>query len=469
MPPSMSSETIDRGPQGAVASTPENLSSRLKTASMNSPNSPVPSSFEDHPSSPKYISGGVHELGHDFNGQELQEQGDMLHSGGQTSSVDDESDRPIQYSPIRLNWTVRGYESSVHWNRQPSIPSIISVLEQVLGSDEILHIEPTWDGLYNKFYTVHCQEDTKYVMKLTLPVCPRTKTESEVATIRWTVANTNLWGAMPEVVAYSSSPDNPTGCEWMLMEHLPGKRLSECWKDITLEAKERIVLVLAKYAQCVFETQFKQIGSLYPAPLPSRGKRYQVGKICSRRFFWEEGTRIEPNQGPFSSIKEWWQRRMNLANEHVWLRFDSIMHGRDDTERQRIWRLINMSGVESRLWQLHEHLFPAKEKHDDEGGHTIEAIGRPMLVDDAMSLGSDQASELSSQDDLEDGEIREEDDEEEATLCNPLRLGAYGFGPDSTIEPSTDRHVFHRALEHRTPEPQSPTPSHASSTSTLTG
>ncbi|KAI4603550.1 hypothetical protein KJ359_003366 [Pestalotiopsis sp. 9143b] len=466
MPPSMSGEEIDPGPQSAVASTPEHLSSRQKTESIHSL---ALCSFEEHPSSPIHISDGAHELDHDFNRQELQEQGDMSHSGGQKSCVDDESDRPIQYSPIGLNWTVRGYDASVHWNRQPSVPSIISVLEEVLGSDEILQIEPTWDGLYNKFYTIHCEEDKKYVMKLTLPVCPRTKTESEVATIRWTVANTNLWGAMPEVVAYCSSPDNPTGCEWMLMQHLPGKRLSECWKNITLEAKERIVLVLAKYAQCVFETQFKQIGSLYPAPLPSRGKRYQVGKICSPRFFWEEGTRIEPNQGPFSSTMEWWQRRMNLANEHVWLRFDSIMHGPPDIERQRIWRLINMSGVESRLWQLHEYLFPAEDKDDDEDGHTIEAVGRPVLIDDAMSLGSDQASEQSNQDELEEGEVREENEDEEATLSNPLRLGAYGFGPDSTLEPSADQHAVHRAIEHQTPERQSPTPSRASSTSTLDG
>ncbi|ETS83423.1 hypothetical protein PFICI_05299 [Pestalotiopsis fici W106-1] len=309
---------------------------------------------------------------------------------------------PVKYSKIGIRWTICGYDAIAKWERIPSIGSIVSVLKKALGSEEEYQVKHMWNGPYNKFYSVDCG-DEGYVMKITMPVCPRTKTESEVATIRWTAANTTLRGLLPEVIAYSSSANNPIGCEWILMKRLEGTPLSSCWRDITLEAKELIMKTLAQYSECVYRSRFKQIGNIYPAPLPGRGRRYQVGKIASMRFFWDRGAEIEPNQGPFSSSKEWFHRRLNLASEHLWLRFPAIQHG-PPKERERIWRLIHMSGVKSRLWQLHDRLFPTDQGDDDENGHTISAIGRPVVVNDSRLTvrgGSSIPSEGGEQDNFE--------------------------------------------------------------------
>ncbi|KAF3026777.1 hypothetical protein E8E14_014865 [Neopestalotiopsis sp. 37M] len=311
----------------------------------------------------------------------------------------------VKYARIGIRWTICGYDAIAHWERVPSVESIIGVLKESLGSDEEYQVKHIWDGPYNKFYSVDCG-DKGYMMKVTLPVCPRTKTESEVATIRWTAANTNLRGLLPEVIAYSSSANNPIGCEWILMKRLKGTPLSSCWRDVSLESKELIVKALAHYSEDVYKNRFKQIGNIYPAPLPGRGRRYQVGKIASMRFFWDKGAELEPNQGPFPSSKEWFQRRLNLAAEHLWLRFPAIQHG-PQKERERIWRLIHMSGVGSRLWQLHDRLFPAHDDGDtDEDGHAVQAIGLPVLVgesgDFALQDGSSEQSEGDERETLQD-------------------------------------------------------------------
>lgn len=279
---------------------------------------------------------------------------------------------------ISIRWEAQGFNAVPKWEQEPDIRSIIQVLKDKLGSDKQYEVQHIWDGAYNKFYSVDL-EDCRYVMKLTLPVCPRTKTESEVATIRWTAATTTLRSLVPDIIAYDSSANNPIGCEWILMKRLEGVPLSTCWREVSLGCKERIVKALAKYAICVHLNQWKQIGSLYTAPLPCRGRRYQVGKITSMRLFWNRGRAIESDHGPFRTNREWVQRRLNVAHEQL---RDHCSRMKDQSRKEQtlLWRMLSMSGVEARLWSLYDMLFPPPPPDEEPDDHEIVAIGRPRLV-----------------------------------------------------------------------------------------
>lgn len=284
----------------------------------------------------------------------------------------------IVHPKISFRWEIHGYDATVKWDRIPDIESIRDLLRCKFGTNKHYNIEHMWDGAYNKFYSVD-MDDKRYILKLTLPVCPRTKTESEVTTIRWTAASTNLRSLVPDVIDYDSSANNPIGCEWILMRRLEGVPLSTCWREVSLGSKERIVKTLAEYASHVYRNQFKQIGSLYSAPLPGRGRRYQVGKLVSMRLFWNKGKDIESERGPFPTNREWAVRRLNIAHEQLWDHFNKIKSW-PKTEKDLLWRMLGMSGVEARLWTLYDVLFPPTQLEEEPDDHEIMAIGKPQLI-----------------------------------------------------------------------------------------
>lgn len=267
-----------------------------------------------------------------------------------------------EYREIGIQWEINGFDIMPKWEREPSLDAITQTLRARIGRDNTYGIKHLWDGVYNKFYSVNFVSN-RYVIKLTLPVCPRTKTESEVATMRWTRANTNL--PLPSVIDYDSSANNPIGCEWILMTRVEGVPLSSCWREIELGSKERIVRAMAEYATLVWNKQFSGIGNIFPAPLLTSSKKFQVGEVATMRFFWHKGPVIETERGPFTTTREWAFRRLNMAHEQMRERLDE-MKTRSRAERERVWRMLNMSGTYSRLWQLYDRLFPSQVVDEDE-------------------------------------------------------------------------------------------------------
>ncbi|KAI0127267.1 hypothetical protein BJ170DRAFT_732949 [Xylariales sp. AK1849] len=247
------------------------------------------------------------------------------------------------------------------WTSEPRISSIVKVLQKELSVIKKYTVAHLWNGTYNKFYSVNF-DGKEYVMKITLPVCPVTKTESEIATLKWSHANTNL--EVPHVVAYSSSPDNAIGCEWILMTRIQGRPLSTTpWKDVPYVTKLNITKRLAEYTAQVYKKQFEGIGNLYPPSPGAQVRIPQVGELVSRPFFWGVRPEIETNRGPFSTNREWVLRRLNLAHEDLWERQRQMRTG---PEQKLIFRMLGMSGVCSRLWNLHDKLFLPESTRDQD-------------------------------------------------------------------------------------------------------
>ncbi|KAI1403631.1 hypothetical protein F4819DRAFT_505960 [Hypoxylon fuscum] len=183
-----------------------------------------------------------------------------------------------------LEWVRDGNSSSEmpKWTVEPTIYSIVLTLQKVIGPQNQYVVEHHWDGVLGKIYFVS-YEQNHFVMRLSLPVCPNIKTESEVATLRWIYKNTNL--PVPRVHHYDSSRTNPIGFEWILMDRLEGTPLSQCWHDITQDAKERIVKQVAAYAVVAFEKQFRGIGNIYPSELNDPESPPRVGEMVSMTLF----------------------------------------------------------------------------------------------------------------------------------------------------------------------------------------
>ncbi|KAI1383722.1 uncharacterized protein F4822DRAFT_48809 [Hypoxylon trugodes] len=168
------------------------------------------------------------------------------------------------------------------WTVEPTIHSIVKTLQQAIDPSKQYNVRHLWDGTYAKLFSVlYDQKD--FVMRVSLPVCPKIKTETEITTLRWIHENTNL--PVPKVECYHSSRDNPMGFEWNLMSRVDGQPLSQCWNIVTQGAKERIVKQIAEYAATSFKKQFRGIGNLYLSEPHVTDSQYQVGEMVSMALF----------------------------------------------------------------------------------------------------------------------------------------------------------------------------------------
>ncbi|TRX93624.1 hypothetical protein FHL15_005596 [Xylaria flabelliformis] len=147
------------------------------------------------------------------------------------------------------------------WTFEPTIQSVIATLKVAIGPDHDYGVQMLHNGSLSKLYTVSF-DNQAFVMRVCLPLCPRTKTEAEVATLSWISQYTGL--PVPRMRAYDSSRNNPLGYEWLLMTKLEGKPLSSCWPSITMGSKERLVKQIAAFCVSTFRQPFNEgIGSIF--------------------------------------------------------------------------------------------------------------------------------------------------------------------------------------------------------------
>ncbi|KAI1813605.1 phosphotransferase enzyme family-domain-containing protein [Poronia punctata] len=257
-----------------------------------------------------------------------------------------------------LEWVHAGLFVNPAWTIEPTIESIKATLGIAIGNHQDYRVRlPYIGGAYTRLYEVYFN-DKAYVMRVSLPVCPRAKTESEVATLEWVHQHTCL--PVPRVVAYDSSRDNPLGFEWILMTKIDGKPLAECWWSVSLAAKERIVKQIAAFSAAAFQYQpsHEGIGSIYKAVPDSDG----------------------PTRGPFSDSSDWVTARLRHASADLTSRLPGIA---DEQERRLAGRMIDLiSGLE----RLKGTFFPDCNKEDKSDTNAEKRPVRTILCHDNLSL-----------------------------------------------------------------------------------
>lgn len=143
-----------------------------------------------------------------------------------------------------LEWVPKTFGLEPQWTRTPDINVTSRIIRKELDHNFEMPIKITFhaQGAFNKLYKVSVA-GSDYLMRVSLPVDPYYKTESEVATLRFMLEQKV---PVPRIVAYSSDNQNELGFEWILMELVLGVTLSKKWRKISWSAKIDIVKRLSE-------------------------------------------------------------------------------------------------------------------------------------------------------------------------------------------------------------------------------
>lgn len=168
-----------------------------------------------------------------------------------------------------LKWEGTYVSRAPVWPREPDIAVIKNLAKQHLSSEIAGIIEQNKLGIthfaygaFNKLYLVsYSGHEARYLFRVTLPVIPFFKTESEVATLRYLRTNTSI--PVPRAIAWNSSSDNDLGFEWILMNKVAGVELRSVWRRIPWQRKLELVDEVAGFVHQLQAQSFDAVGSLY--------------------------------------------------------------------------------------------------------------------------------------------------------------------------------------------------------------
>lgn len=249
-----------------------------------------------------------------------------------------------------LTWAPEGFfeEMRPQWTIEPDMEIITTIVRRELhiSRDSICSVKFLAKGTFNKVYAIHCEDNDNYVMRVSLPVQPRLKTLSELATIEYVRQHTNL--PVPRVIAGSALNSNELGFEWMITQRVQGTKLSEQWRHMGWIKKQLLVRKVIDYQVQLFNKRFHQAGSLYPtaslqalptAMIPdtallgtehsSDAAQYCIGQIISIPFFYHEHWKLDIARGPYKHSHDWFSARLQIAAVDV---DNQPVYSDDDTQ-----------------------------------------------------------------------------------------------------------------------------------------
>ncbi len=130
--------------------------------------------------------------------------------------------------------------------------------------------------------------------------------ESEVATLRYLRGNTTI--PVPSVYGHGADFNNKVGLPYILMEAMPGKKLSGGGLSdfVPKEHTEKVYRRIADILIQLYEHPFDVIGMLVPDEVKKEG--YRIDKI------FDPCRRLNP-YGPFDTSLDFYQTRAKLLND----------------------------------------------------------------------------------------------------------------------------------------------------------
>jgi aminoglycoside phosphotransferase (APT) family kinase protein len=233
-----------------------------------------------------------------------------------------------------LEWVAGTFGLEPRWTAEPNIAKVELLARKHLKLEQNTCCHATFyaQGAFNKLYKIETEAGCS-LMRVTLPVDPSNKTNSEVATIIFVHQNTEI--PVPQIFAFDDSRENELGFEWILMEMLPGGTLRTRWRKLSEDAKRDLVKQFAKYQAQLFRHKFPAIGNIFlnsEAQLMSKetphitvaadSKQEQeesqrllpaLGQLVSMIFFWGDHITQDVPRGPFTNTADWIRARLTLV------------------------------------------------------------------------------------------------------------------------------------------------------------
>jgi aminoglycoside phosphotransferase (APT) family kinase protein len=237
------------------------------------------------------------------------------------------------------------------------------------------------EGAYNKLYSIAVSYggdslgSCKYIFRVTSPVEPFYKTASEVATLSYIREHTSV--PVPRVIAYSSTAKNELGCEWILMERVPGVALDKVWSDIDFETKSRQTKLIAGFVRQLRQIQppFAVIGNLYFREdidsssaeirvVPTEDNKYVLGPIVTAYMFaGGRKLRVSRNLGPYGNDAEYITALTATELEEIKLLQSAEPHSHGDFDEDLAEEAEDIIGVLNELQTISTALFPSRLRH----------------------------------------------------------------------------------------------------------
>ncbi|RMZ79727.1 hypothetical protein DV738_g3251, partial [Chaetothyriales sp. CBS 135597] len=185
------------------------------------------------------------------------------------------------------------------------------------------------EGGFNKVFTLRAKNGREEVLaRIPTPIAgpAHYTTANEVATMDFLRVVLNL--PVPEVLAYSTTSDNPVGAEYILMERIEGESLSSRWLSLTTDEVIDIMTQIAEMEKKIFDFRFPAYGSLYyktdlddeEVQIPVVDD-FVVGPVASRQFWHGERSKTEIDRGPWLSavdcVTSAARREMAIIQHHA--------------------------------------------------------------------------------------------------------------------------------------------------------
>ncbi|OQD78411.1 hypothetical protein PENDEC_c001G03030 [Penicillium decumbens] len=119
------------------------------------------------------------------------------------------------------------------------------------------------EGGFSKVFLLRAKNGREVIARIPTPIAgpPHYTTASEVATMDFLRDVLKL--PVPEVLAYSTTSDNPVGAEYILMERVKGESLFSRWLSLTTDEIKDIMTQIADIERKIFDFHFPVYGSLY--------------------------------------------------------------------------------------------------------------------------------------------------------------------------------------------------------------
>lgn len=247
--------------------------------------------------------------------------------------------RWIRYrvSPISL-------ELEPVWAAEPDIEAIHKVVSRYrallglgLGNISVNFFK---QGTYNKLYIISSTAPdgqlTERILRVSLPIHPWYKTQSEVATMGLIRLNTTI--PVPIVYAFDSSGENAIDLEWIVMNKICGKPYEEDFEAcLNLESKLKLHRTVADWLHQLSMLRFDKIGSIYKNPNQLPGEKFSVflGPLSDVDFALDYRLEYHIPLGPYDSLRDYLRAFTDLYEAE----------GLDPRQKQR-----------SRFWDLFREL-----------------------------------------------------------------------------------------------------------------
>lgn len=205
-----------------------------------------------------------------------------------------------------------------HCIQDPEVSRIQQIARPYIKSidpeAEIVSVDLLARGLFNLAYNITADNVAQgthheYIFRVSLPIWPYYKVESDVATTEFVRHSTSI--PVPIIYAFDSNPNNNLGFEWMLMEKVQGTPLSKVWDNMKFDSKQSVIRKLASWMAELSRFEFSEIGSIFMRYRQSQMEFY-IGPAIHERLF--EGDRLlhQIDRGPFQSIQDLYNAVLDL-------------------------------------------------------------------------------------------------------------------------------------------------------------